>query len=96
MSWICLAEVYYRLHRELGRPEADRVLAILQGLLALDEATPERTLAAARIKAQHPIALGDCFAAATATAHQLPLLTGVPELLSTVDLGYTVEDLRSS
>lgn len=96
MSWINLAEVYYRVHRDHGHDEAETVLARLRGSLSLDEATPARIIEAARIKATHPIALADCFAAATAAAHNLPLLTGDPELLNALELGCTVEDLRAS
>ena len=95
MSWINLAEVYYRVHRDHGQEEAETVLSLLRGVLSLDEATPARTLEAARIKAEHPIALADCFAVATAAAHRLTLLTGDPELVNAVELGCVVEDLRS-
>jgi predicted nucleic acid-binding protein len=94
MSWINLAEVYYRVWRDHGRSDAEAVLAELRETLALDEATPARTLEAARIKAMHPIALADCFAAATAGAHGVPLLTGDPEILAAQTLGCEVEDLR--
>jgi len=50
---------------------------------------------AARLKARAPIALGDCFAAVTATAHGLPLLTGDPELVDLDDPPCVIEDLRS-
>lgn len=49
----------------------------------------------ARLKANTPIALGDCFAIATACARNLTLLTGNPEILDR-DLACPVEDLRSS
>ena len=94
MSWINLAEVFYRVYREHGENEAESILANLRGLLTLDEASPERTVAAARIKARHPMALADCFATATAIAHRLPLLTGDPEILNANNLGCEVEDLR--
>lgn len=51
------------------------------GVVALDDVTSERVLAAARIEAEHPMALGDAFAAATAIAYDAPLFTGDPELL---------------
>ena len=94
MSWINLAEVYYRVQRDHGQPEAEAVLSALRAALTLDEATPTRTIEAARIKAMHPIALADCFAAATAIAHSVTLHTGDPELLNAVSLGCRVEDLR--
>jgi PIN domain nuclease of toxin-antitoxin system len=95
MSWINLAEVYYRVSRDHGANAAETVLARLRATLTLDEVTPERTLDAARVKAQHAIALADCFAVATAAAHSVPLLTGDPELLGGPDRGCLVEDLRS-
>ena len=50
-------------------------------------------LAAARIKAAHPIGFADCFAAATAAARDATLLTGDPELLNR-DGGCRMRDLR--
>jgi hypothetical protein len=49
----------------------------------------------ARLKAKAAIALGDCFAVTTATAHDLPLLTGDPEIIDLADCPCQVEDLRS-
>ncbi len=83
------------MSRDHGGNEAETVLARLRGVLTLDEATPARTIEAARIKAVHPIALAGCFAAATAAAHYVPLLTGDPEVVEAVGLGCTVEDLRA-
>ncbi len=50
----------------------------------------------ARIKAQLPIVLADCFAIATALAHKVPLLTGDPEILDRPDVPCKTEDLRGS
>lgn len=94
MSWVNLAEVYYRVHRDHGVSEAETVLVTLQRMLTLDDATPARVMAAARIKAVEAIALADCFAAATAAAHGATLLTGDPELVTAQALGCPVEDLR--
>jgi predicted nucleic acid-binding protein len=93
MSWINLGEVYYTVHRTAGVAEADATLAQLRPLLTLDAATPERVMAAARIKALHPLAYGDAFAVATAAAHGAVLLTGDPELTRR-SVGCKVEDLR--
>lgn len=93
MSWINLGEVYYTVHREAGPRHAESTLARLRPLLTLDAATPERVLAAARIKAVHPLAYGDAFAIATATAHSAVLLTGDPEITKR-KVGCRVEDLR--
>jgi predicted nucleic acid-binding protein len=93
MSWINLGEAYYTIHRAAGAAEADATLAQLRPLLTLDAATPERVLAAARVKALHPLAYGDAFAVATAAAHGAVLLTGDPELTGR-SVGCRVEDLR--
>lgn len=93
MSWINLGEVYYTIHRAAGAAEADSTLALLRPVLALDLVTVERVLAAARIKALHPLAYGDAFAVATAASHGAVLLTGDPELTER-PLGCRVEDLR--
>lgn len=62
-------------------------------MLALDAATPERVVAAARVKAIHPLAYGDAFAVATTMAHRAVLLTGDPEITGR-SVGCRVEDLR--
>lgn len=93
MSWINLGEVYYTIHRTAGAGEADATLALLRPILALDAVTTERVLAAARIKAMHPLAYGDAFAIATAAAHGAILLTGDPEMTGR-SVGCRVEDLR--
>jgi predicted nucleic acid-binding protein len=93
ISWINLGEVYYTVHRAAGGAEAETTLALLRPMLALDLVTVERVLAAARIKALHPLAYGDALAVATATAHGAVLLTGDPELTRR-SLGCRVEDLR--
>jgi len=93
MSWINLGEVYYIVHRAAGAAEADATAALLRPLLTLDGVGPERVLAAARIKALHPLAYGDAFAVATAAAHGAILLTGDPEITER-SLGCRVQDLR--
>jgi predicted nucleic acid-binding protein len=92
MSWINLGEVYYTIQRAAGVVEADATLALLRPMLALDTVTPERVLAAARIKATHPLAYGDAFAVATSAAHEAVLLTGDPEMTRR-SVGCRVEDL---
>jgi predicted nucleic acid-binding protein len=93
MSWINLGEVYYTIHRSAGGHEAESTLTLLRPMLSLDPATPERVLAAARIKAVHPLAYGDAFAIATAIAHKAVLLTGDREITGR-PVGCKVEDLR--
>jgi predicted nucleic acid-binding protein len=94
VSWINLVEVYYRVQRDHGRPAADDVLAELRSLLECEIPGTGRMIEAARLKAQLPIAIGDCFALATAYAHGLTLLTGDPEILERADLPCATEDLR--
>lgn len=96
MSWINLAEVYYRLERDYGRDRADADLTDLRAKLSPDLPGTARMIEAARLKATLPIALGDCFALATAAAHGLTLLTGDPEILDLRGLPCQVEDLRGS
>jgi len=93
MSWLNLGEVAYQLERRHGRDEAALVLRRLRAAVALDDVTSERVLAAAHLKARHPIAFADCFAAATAAARDATLLTGDPELLDR-DVGCRSRDLR--
>ena len=93
MSWMNLGEVAYQVERRHGREEAAEVVRRLRSALTLDDVTPERVLAAARIKTAHPIAFADCFAAATAAARRATLLTGDPELLER-KLGCRTRDLR--
>ena len=48
------------------------------------------------LKAEHPIALADCFAIALAAEEQAALLTGDPEIIDrTVELPCKVVDLRA-
>lgn len=93
MSWINLGEVFYVVWRSSGETVARQTVADIRVRVVLDDVTPERVLAAARIKAEFPMALGDAFAAATAVARDAPLLTGDPELLQRGG-PWQAEDLR--
>ncbi len=95
MSWINVGEVAYQVERRHGADESALVVRRLRAVLALDPVTPDRVLGAAHIKAAHPIAFADSFAAATAAARDAILLTGDPELLDR-DLGCRVRDLRAA
>ena len=66
MSWVNVGEVAYQVERRHGADEAALVVRRLRAAAALDDVTAERVLAAALIKARHPIAFADCFAATTA------------------------------
>lgn len=96
VSWVNLVEVYYRVERDHGRPAADETLSALRAALAPDLPGTARMIDAARLKARAAIALGDCFAATTAAAHGLPLLTGDPDLIELADPPCVIEDLRPS
>ena len=94
VSWMNLVEVYYRVERDHGRSAADEVLGELRATLDCELPGTGRMVEAARLKAAVPMALGDCFAVATAIAHRLTLLTGDPEILDRSDLPCATEDLR--
>jgi predicted nucleic acid-binding protein len=94
MSWLNLAEVYYRLEREDGEKRAVETVNELRMALDLELPTERRILEAARLKAKHPIALADCFAISTAKDNGAVLYTGDPEILGIKDLACEVRDLR--
>lgn len=95
MSWLSLVEVHYRTTRDHGRREAETVLAELRPLV--DENLPgiSAMRKVARLKAENPIALADCFAIALAAEEGAVLLTGDPEIIDRTDrLPCEVKDLR--
>jgi predicted nucleic acid-binding protein len=96
VNWINLVEVYYRVQRDHGRDIADSTLADLRRTLDGDLPGTGRMLDAARIKADLPIALADCFAIATASSLGAELWTGDPEILNQPSLPCAVRDLRST
>lgn len=81
ISWINLGEVHYVVRRLHGEDLATETVRDLRQVV--DAALPDEQLviAAARIKADHPMAYADAFAAATAQAVDATLWTGDPELL---------------
>ena len=96
VSWINLVEVYYRVQRDHGRTQADETLTALRARVSPDLPGTARMIDVARLKARASIALADCFAATTAAAHGLVLLTGDPELLALDDPPCQLEDLRAT
>ncbi len=94
ISWVNLVEVYDRVERDHGRAAADEVLSELRAVLTPDLPGTARMVEAARLKARAAMALGDCFAVATAAARDLVLLTGDPEVIDLADRPCAVEDLR--
>ena len=95
MSWINLGEVYYIIRRDQGENDALDVVRDLRLRLDLDLPSEDRVLNAAAIKADHPMAYADAFAAATAAAHDATLLTGDPELILD-GAEWRWEDLRTT
>jgi uncharacterized protein with PIN domain len=93
ISWVNAVEVYYRVERDHGRSEADAVLSGMRRVFELDLPGTSLMIETARLKAALAIALGDCFAVATAAARTATLLTGDPEILR-ADVPCAVEDLR--
>jgi PIN domain nuclease of toxin-antitoxin system len=80
LSVVNLGEVAYITEREQGVLAARRALAAIDQLpIKLVEADRRMALAAAHVKAQHPISYADAFAVATAQLMQAPILTGDPE-----------------
>ena len=95
MSWINLGEVFSVVRRADGDQAAREVVRDLRPHLDLELPSEQRVLAAAALKADHPLAYADAFAAATAVAHVATLLTGDPELLL-AGAPWRWEDLRAA
>ena len=93
MSWINVGEVHVVVQRRAGAARARQVVRALRRRLILDPPTEERVLAAASIKAAHPLATADAFAVATALACGATLYTGDPAIING-DPTWPVEDLR--
>ena len=81
MSWINVAETFYILAKRNSPAVADEFLARLPSLpirVVLPDA--DGIMAAARIKAKHPVAFGDAFAIALAQAEHAWVITGDEEI----------------
>ncbi len=80
-SVINLGEVLYITERERGLPLAQRALAAVEQLpIDILEATRERVLAAAHVKAHYRVSYADAVAVAAAQELGGRVLTGDPEL----------------
>jgi predicted nucleic acid-binding protein len=80
LSLINWGEVVYIVRREKGDLAAHEIIARLDVLPIVLRGVDRRLVyAAARLKAEHPIAYADAFAAATANALDVPVVTGDPE-----------------
>ena len=82
LSVVNLAEVLYRLERELGEAETEIAYARLTRELpiSLVDADLDLSVRAARLKAVHPLSLADGYAAALAQRLDATLVTGDPDL----------------
>jgi ribonuclease VapC len=80
VSFINVGEMFYILSREQGRAKAQSVLEDLRSLsIRFYDATENRILAAARLKAEYPISYADAFAVSLAQELGTSLATGDPE-----------------
>ncbi len=75
-----LGEIYYSALRERGPDKADETLTIIEQLpISVVDADKDLAVFAGRLKASHPIAYADCFAAALANRLDTKVVTGDPE-----------------
>ncbi len=93
LSWINLGEVLYILLRRRTKIEAMAAVRDIEAATAVELPSEAVVREAAGIKARHPMAYADAFAAATAVAHGGQLWTGDPELL-VADASWDSLDLR--
>ncbi len=83
LNVINLAEIYYSIERRANEAKAIEIYNLLQAYsLKFVEVDAYLALVAAKLKAKHPIALGDCFCAATAKVFDATVVTGDPEFKS--------------
>lgn len=91
VSAINLGELVYITERERGLVEAQMALNAVEQLpVQILEATRERVLAAAHIKANHALSYADAFVVAAAQEMGATILTGDPEF-RTVEALVSVE-----
>lgn len=87
LSVISLGEIYYIISRKIGEEKAEASVEDISCLpIGLIDVTTERVLAAARVKAQHPVSYADAFVVAAAVEHSATIVTGDPEFKETESL----------
>ena len=87
LSVISLGEIYYIIARKIGEEKADASIEDISCLpISLIDATKERVLAAAHVKAQHAVSYADAFVVAAAVEHTATIVTGDPEFKETESL----------
>jgi predicted nucleic acid-binding protein len=81
MSWINVAETFYILVKRDGLDVAEAFMTRLPSLpIRVVLPNEEGIMAAARIKAVHPVAFGDAFAIALAQSENASVITGDGEI----------------
>ena len=81
MSWFNVAETFYILAKRTSSAAAEEFLSRLPSLpIRIVLPDEDGIIAAARIKAAHPIAFGDAFAIALAQAEGASVITGDDEI----------------
>jgi ribonuclease VapC len=84
MSVISLGEIYYIIARKRGKEKAEEITEDISHLpVDLVDVTTKRVLAAAHVKAHHPISYADAFVVATAEEFSATIVTGDPEFKET-------------
>lgn len=87
MSWVNVGEVAYIVERRWGKSQLYQVLGILEATnIEFVAVGRELALLAASVKAQHPLAYADAFAAALAMQRGAVLVTGDPEFKALEDV----------
>ena len=94
ISWINLGEVHYVLRRLHGEDAASEAVRDLRDVIDAQLPDALLVLEAARIKADHPMAYADAFAAALTVANDASLWTGDPDLL-VEGSAWSWQDLRT-
>lgn len=80
MTWINVGEVAYIVERRWGAERFLQILVTLESAgVEFIEVDRDLALAAAHLKAKHPLAYADTFAAALARQTNATLVTGDPE-----------------
>jgi ribonuclease VapC len=80
MTWANLGELAYIVERRWGKGQLYQVLGTLEATkIEFVPVDRELALKAASIKAEHPLAYADAFAAALAAREEATLVTGDPE-----------------
>jgi len=83
LNLVNLGEVFYRTIQLVGEAKAEEHLGLIRATpIELVPVKEPLVLAAARIKARHPLSYADAFAVATARMERAPVVTGDPEILS--------------